>query len=43
MTGYFIGVTGGVASGKSTVTRLFERIGVTVADADVAARCGCAR
>lgn len=38
MTDYVIGVTGGVASGKSTVTRLFERLGVIVADADLAAR-----
>ncbi len=38
MSNYIIGVTGGVASGKSAVTRRFEGLGITVADADVAAR-----
>src|SRR5690606_30125099 len=38
MSNYIIGVTGGVASGKSTVTGRFESLGVVVADADVAAR-----
>lgn len=38
MAAYRVGVTGGVASGKSAVTRAFEARGVTVADADVAAR-----
>ncbi|GAB2625242.1 dephospho-CoA kinase [Novilysobacter erysipheiresistens] len=38
MSNYIIGVTGGVASGKSTVTRHFELLGVEVADADLAAR-----
>lgn len=38
MSDTIIGVTGGVASGKSTVTRLFEALGVEVVDADVAAR-----
>lgn len=38
MSNYIIGVTGGVASGKSEVTRRFETLGITVADADVAAR-----
>lgn len=38
MSGYFVGVTGGAASGKSTVTRLFEALGVAVADADTVAR-----
>ena len=38
MSDYIIGVTGGVASGKTTVTRLFEGLGIVVADADVAAR-----
>ena len=33
-----VGVTGGVASGKTEVTRRFELLGVVVADADVAAR-----
>lgn len=38
MSDYIVGVTGGVASGKSEVTRRFEMLGVHVADADVAAR-----
>lgn len=38
MSEYIIGVTGGVASGKSEVTRRFEAFGITVADADLAAR-----
>ena len=31
-----IGITGGVASGKSTVTRMLERLGAGVLDADLA-------
>ena len=38
MSDYIIGVTGGVASGKSEVTRRFEALGVVVADADLASR-----
>lgn len=38
MSGFIVAVTGGVASGKSEVTRRFQALGVTVADADVAAR-----
>ncbi|WP_202838977.1 dephospho-CoA kinase [Luteimonas saliphila] len=38
MADYVVGLTGGVASGKSEVTRRFEALGVTVADADLAAR-----
>ncbi|MDQ3288128.1 MAG: dephospho-CoA kinase [Pseudomonadota bacterium] len=38
MSRYVVAVTGGVASGKSEVTRRFEALGVVVADADVAAR-----
>lgn len=38
MSDYIIGLTGGVASGKSAVAARFEALGVTVADADVAAR-----
>lgn len=38
MSDYIIGVTGGVASGKSTVTGQFESLGIVVADADRAAR-----
>ena len=33
-----VGVTGGIGSGKSAVTRRFEQRGITVVDADVVAR-----
>jgi dephospho-CoA kinase len=33
-----VGLTGGIASGKSTVARLFEALGVSVIDTDVLAR-----
>ena len=33
-----IGLTGGIASGKSTVSRMLERLGARVVDADVLAR-----
>jgi dephospho-CoA kinase len=32
--GYYFGLTGGVASGKSTVARMFEALGAKVIDAD---------
>lgn len=38
MSDYIIGLTGGVASGKSEVARRFQALGVVVADADFAAR-----
>ena len=38
MSDYIIAITGGVASGKSTVDQLFRATGVVVADADIAAR-----
>lgn len=38
MSDFIVGLTGGVASGKSEVTRRFEALGVHVADADVIAR-----
>lgn len=38
MAEFCVGLTGGIASGKSAATRCFEALGVTVADADVAAR-----
>ena len=38
MSEYIVAVTGGVASGKSEVTRRFEALGIVVADADLAAR-----
>jgi dephospho-CoA kinase len=33
-----VGLTGGIASGKSTVSHLFEELGVPVLDADIIAR-----
>ena len=33
-----VGLTGGVASGKSTVSHLFAELGVTIIDADLIAR-----
>jgi dephospho-CoA kinase len=33
-----VGLTGGIASGKSTVARLFEKLGIPVVDADAIAR-----
>lgn len=38
MSSYIIGLTGGVASGKSEVARQFAALGVHVSDADIAAR-----
>jgi dephospho-CoA kinase len=38
MSEFIVGLTGGVASGKSEVQRRFEALGVYVADADAAAR-----
>lgn len=35
---YVVGLTGGIGSGKSAVSALFETHGVTVVDADIAAR-----
>lgn len=43
MADFLIGLTGGVASGKSEVARRFETLGVHVADADAAARAAVAR
>ncbi|SDW27495.1 dephospho-CoA kinase [Lysobacter enzymogenes] len=42
MAGFCVGVTGGVASGKSEATRRFEALGIVVADADLAARAAVA-
>ncbi|SDY63578.1 dephospho-CoA kinase [Lysobacter sp. yr284] len=42
MAAFCVGVTGGVASGKSEVTRRFEALGIAVADADLAARAAVA-
>ncbi len=38
-----VGLTGGIASGKTSVSRCFERLGVPVIDADVVARDVVAR
>lgn len=38
MSRFIVGLTGGIASGKSEVSRRFEALGIVVADADVAAR-----
>lgn len=38
MAAYVVGLTGGVASGKSEAARRFEALGAFVADADIAAR-----
>lgn len=35
---YCVGLTGGIASGKTAVAHAFEALGIVVADADVAAR-----
>lgn len=35
---YSVGLTGGIASGKSTVAHLFAQHGVTIIDADIVAR-----
>lgn len=35
---YCVGLTGGIASGKSAVAHAFESLGIVVADADIAAR-----
>lgn len=37
-TKYCIGLTGGIASGKTAVASAFESLGIVVADADLAAR-----
>lgn len=38
MSKFIVGLTGGIASGKSEVSKRFESLGVVVADADIAAR-----
>jgi len=35
---FVLGITGGIGSGKSAVTSRFEQLGITVVDADIAAR-----
>jgi dephospho-CoA kinase len=36
--GLVVGITGGIGSGKSEVTRRFENYGIVIVDADIAAR-----
>ena len=38
MSNFVVGVTGGIGSGKTTVTNAFQQLGVEVIDADVIAR-----
>lgn len=38
MSDFIVGLTGGIAAGKSEVSRRFEALGIVVADADLAAR-----
>lgn len=38
MSNYVVGLTGGIASGKSAVSARFAALGITIADADLAAR-----
>jgi dephospho-CoA kinase len=38
MAAFVVAITGGIASGKSAVSALFESLGIVVADADAAAR-----
>lgn len=35
---FVVGLTGGIGSGKSAVSQRFERLGITVVDADIVAR-----
>ncbi|MBU2894824.1 dephospho-CoA kinase [Colwellia sp. D2M02] len=38
MSEFIIGLTGGIGSGKSTVTAMFEALGIDIIDADIIAR-----
>lgn len=38
MANFIVGLTGGIGSGKTTVTTMFEHLGVNVVDADLVAR-----
>lgn len=38
MSNYIIGLTGGIGSGKTTVSDIFETLGIEVVDADIKAR-----
>lgn len=37
---FLVGLTGGIASGKSTVAELISELGIPVIDADLIARAG---
>lgn len=38
MAHWVLGLTGGIGSGKSAISRMFEHLGITVVDADIIAR-----
>ena len=38
MSRLIIGITGGIGSGKTAVSNRFQALGITIADADIAAR-----
>jgi dephospho-CoA kinase len=38
MSDYVIGLTGGIGSGKTTVTNIFSKMGIDIIDADIIAR-----
>lgn len=38
MSNFIVGLTGGIGSGKTTVTTLFSKLGVDIVDADIIAR-----
>ena len=40
---FIVGLTGGLATGKSTVSEMFREYGIPVIDADAIARKGTAR
>ena len=39
--GHVIGITGGIASGKSSVSTFIKELGFSVIDADLVARASC--
>lgn len=38
MSDYIVGITGGIGSGKTTVSNLFAELGISIIDADIIAR-----
>jgi len=38
MSNFIVGLTGGIGSGKSTITAMFETLGTVIVDADIIAR-----